>query len=149
MAGRDSHPIGMHGLSPEVEAHINHRRRIAVENLRQCVQSAGVEVPNLCSTPWLRRRWSFLKTERQMGAIVCDIGGGTTDLAVYNRRRYLAHHGAGCRRQSCHSDIAHGLRLAAGNRPNRSKFSMAMHRSQHSSDEIINVKSFGQEGHSG
>ena len=38
---------------------------------------------NLCSTRWLRREVVLTETERQMGVVVCDVGGGTTDMAIY------------------------------------------------------------------
>jgi hypothetical protein len=50
-------PIGMHGYRLEVEAHIITAAAATVENLRQCVQAAGVKYRNLCSTRWPRVKW--------------------------------------------------------------------------------------------
>ena len=104
-------PIGMHGYRLEVEAHIITAAAATVENLRQCVQSAGVQVSQFVLNPLASGEVVLTDTERQMGAIVCDIGGGTTDLAIYIdgdvwHTMVLAIGG-----NHITSDIAHGLRL--------------------------------------
>ncbi|HEX2979267.1 MAG TPA: cell division protein FtsA, partial [Anaerolineaceae bacterium] len=76
-------PVGMHGFRLEVEAHIITAAAATVENLRQCVASSGVEVSQFVLNPLASAEVVLNETERQMGAVVCDIGGGTTDLAVY------------------------------------------------------------------
>jgi len=104
-------PIGMHGYRLEVEAHIITAAAATVENLRQCVQSAGVQVSQFVLNPLASAEVVLTETERQMGVIVCDIGGGTTDLAVYIdgdvwHTMVLAVGG-----NHITSDIAHGLRM--------------------------------------
>ncbi|HTX80244.1 MAG TPA: cell division protein FtsA [Longilinea sp.] len=76
-------PIGMHGYRLEVEAHIITASATLVENLRQCVENAGVEASSFVLNPLASGEVVLTETERQMGVAVCDIGGGTTDLAVY------------------------------------------------------------------
>jgi cell division protein FtsA len=76
-------PIGMHGYRLEVEAHIITAAAATVENIRQCVQSCGVEVSQFVLNPLASGEVVLNETERQMGAVVCDIGGGTTDMAIY------------------------------------------------------------------
>ncbi len=78
-----STPVGMHGYRLEVEAHIITAAEATVENLRQCVGSAGVEVLQFVLNPLASGDVVLSDTERQMGVAVCDIGGGTTDLALY------------------------------------------------------------------
>ena len=104
-------PLGMHGYRLEVEAHIITAAAATVENLRQCVQSAGVQVSQFVLNPLASAEVVLTETERQMGVIVCDIGGGTTDLAVYIdgdvwHTMVLAVGG-----NHITSDIAHGLRM--------------------------------------
>ncbi|MCC6147249.1 MAG: cell division protein FtsA [Anaerolineaceae bacterium] len=104
-------PVGMHGYRLEVEAHIITAAAATVENLRQCVQTAGVEVSQFVLNPLASAEVVLTETERQMGVIVCDIGGGTTDLAVYIdgdvwHTMVLAIGG-----NHVTSDIAHGLRM--------------------------------------
>jgi cell division protein FtsA len=76
-------PIGMHGYRLEVEAHIITAAAATVENLRQCVQACGVDVSQFVLNPLASAEVVLSETERQMGAVVCDIGGGTTDMAIY------------------------------------------------------------------
>ena len=78
-----SMPIGMRGFRLEVEAHIITASQATVENLRQCVNAAGVEVLQFVLNPLASGDVVLTDTERQMGVAVCDIGGGTTDLALY------------------------------------------------------------------
>ncbi len=78
-----SQPIGMRGFRLEVEAHIITASQATVENLRQCVNAAGVEVLQFVLNPLASGDVVLTDTERQMGVAVCDIGGGTTDLALY------------------------------------------------------------------
>jgi cell division protein FtsA len=104
-------PIGMHGYRLEVEAHIITAAASTVENLRQCVSASGVEASQFVLNPLASAEVVLSETERQMGAVVCDIGGGTTDLAIYIdgdvwHTMVLAVGG-----NHITSDIAHGLRL--------------------------------------
>jgi cell division protein FtsA len=104
-------PVGMHGYRLEVECHIITASAASVENLRQCVATAGVEVSQFVLNPLAAAEVVVNETERQMGVVVCDIGGGTTDLAIYIdgdvwHTAVLAVGG-----NHITSDIAHGLRL--------------------------------------
>lgn len=76
-------PLGMHGYRLEVEAHIITAAAATVENLRQCVLASGVEVTQFVLNPLASAEVVLSDNERQMGAVVCDIGGGTTDMAIY------------------------------------------------------------------
>ncbi len=105
-------PIGMHGYRLEVEAHIITAAAATVENLRQCVNASGVQVSQFVLNPLASAEVVLSDNERQMGAVVCDIGGGTTDLAIYIdgdiwHTMVLAIGG-----NHITSDIAHGLRLS-------------------------------------
>jgi cell division protein FtsA len=76
-------PIGMHGYRLEVETHIITATAASVENLRQCISAAGVEVAQFVLNPLASAEVVLNETERQMGVVVCDVGGGTTDMAIY------------------------------------------------------------------
>jgi cell division protein FtsA len=104
-------PVGMHGYRLEVEAHIITAAQATVENLRQCVMASGIQVSQFVLNPLASAEVVLTETERQMGALVCDIGGGTTDLAIYIdgdiwHTMVLAVGG-----NHITNDIAHGLRL--------------------------------------
>ncbi len=76
-------PLGMHGYRLEAEVHIITASKASVANLRECVQNAGVEVSHFVLNPLASAEAVLTDTEREMGVAICDIGGGTTDLAVY------------------------------------------------------------------
>jgi cell division protein FtsA len=76
-------PIGMHGYRLEVETHIITASAASIENLRQCVIGTGIEVSQFVLNPLASAEVVLKETERQMGVVVCDVGGGTTDMAIY------------------------------------------------------------------
>jgi cell division protein FtsA len=106
-------PIGMHGYRLEVETHIITASTSTVENLRQCVADAGVEVIQFVLAPLASAEMALTDSERDMGVIACDIGSGTTDIAIYIEgdvwHTAVLPVGGG----HITSDIAHGLRLPA------------------------------------
>ena len=104
-------PIGMHGFRLEVETHIITASAATVENLRQAVASAGAHVSQFVLNPLASAEVVLTDMERDMGVVICDIGGGTTNLAIYIdgdvwHTMVLAVGG-----DHITSDIAHGLRL--------------------------------------
>ena len=104
-------PIGMHGYRLEVETHIITAAAASVENLRQGVGASGVEISQFVLNPLASAEVVLTETERQMGVVVVDMGGGTTDMAIYIdgdvwHTSVLAVGG-----NHVTSDIAHGLRL--------------------------------------
>jgi cell division protein FtsA len=104
-------PIGMHGYRLEVETHIITASTSTVENLRQCIADAGVDVTQFVLAPLASAEMALTDAEREMGVIVCDIGSGTTDTAIFIEgdvwHTAVLPIGGG----HITSDIAHGLRL--------------------------------------
>jgi cell division protein FtsA len=76
-------PIGMHGFRLEVEAHIITASSTSVANLEQAVENAGVYVDRFILNPLAAGDAVLTEQEREMGVVVIDIGGGTTDLAIF------------------------------------------------------------------
>lgn len=136
-------PIGMHGYRLEVEAHIITASSSTVENLRQCVGASGIEVSQFVLNPLASGEVVLSETERQMGAAVVDIGGGTSDMAIYIdgdvwHTMVLAVGG-----NHVTSDIAHGLRLPISQAEDvKLKFGHAL-RSSVNPEEQFTVRSFG------
>ena len=76
-------PVGMHGFKLEVETHMVTASATAVENLGKCIKGAGVEIDEMVFSP-LACAEAVLSTDELMnGVILVDIGGGTTDIAVF------------------------------------------------------------------
>lgn len=76
-------PIGMHGFRLEMEAHIITASSTCVANLEQSVEAAGVHVDRFILNPLASGDVVLTPQEREMGVVVIDIGGGTTDLAIF------------------------------------------------------------------
>jgi cell division protein FtsA len=106
-------PVGMHGFRLEVETHIITASSTALRNLAQCVQACGVEVEGFVLNPLASAEVVLKPAEREMGVGVLDIGGGTSDLAIYNES--TVSHTAVLPVGGNHvtADIAHGLRMPA------------------------------------
>ena len=76
-------PVGMHGTRLDVETHIITAAVTSVQNLTKCIRSLGVEVEDLVMEP-LASAEAVLETDERMdGVLLADIGGGTTDLALF------------------------------------------------------------------
>lgn len=137
-------PIGMHGYRLEVETHIITVAGSAVENLRQCVNATGVEVSQFVLNPLASAEVVLTETERQMGAVVVDIGGGTTDMAIYIdgdvwHTSVLAVGG-----NHVTSDIAHGLRLPISQAEELKIQHGHALMEEVGEDEFFNIRPFGE-----
>lgn len=76
-------PIGMTGIRLEVDTHLVTGGTTAIRNLQKCVEDLGVEVAGLVFNGLASSTAVLSETEKELGAIVIDIGGGTTDVAIY------------------------------------------------------------------
>lgn len=78
-------PIGLHGFRLDVEAHIITGALNSIQNLANCVEQAGVQIDNLVLEPLASGEAALREDEMETGAILVDIGGGTTDLAIFTQ----------------------------------------------------------------
>jgi cell division protein FtsA len=78
-----SDPRGMYGARLEVEAHIVTGSTLSVQNLIKCINSLNIEVDQLVLAPLAAGESILTETERTMGVALADIGGGTTDIAIF------------------------------------------------------------------
>jgi cell division protein FtsA len=76
-------PIGMHGFRLEVEVHIITVASTSVANLEQAIEAAGVMPDRFILNPLASGDAVLTEQEREMGVVVIDIGGGTTDMAIF------------------------------------------------------------------
>src|SRR6059058_1626809 len=76
-------PIGMSAVRLEVETHIVTASSTSVQNLSKCVQRAGVEIDELVLAPLATAEALLSDEDRELGVVLCDIGGDTTDVAVF------------------------------------------------------------------
>ena len=78
-------PIGMSGFRLEVKVHIVTGAVSAAQNIVKCVRRCGLEVDDLVLQPLASSYAVLSKDEKDLGVCLVDIGGGTTDLAVWTQ----------------------------------------------------------------
>jgi cell division protein FtsA len=76
-------PLGMSGVRLEVKVHIVTGAVSAVENITKCVRRCGLEVSDVMLQPLASALAVLNDDEKDLGVCLMDIGGGTTDLAVF------------------------------------------------------------------
>ncbi len=76
-------PVGMHGTRLDVETHIITASITSIQNLVKCIRSIGIDVEDLLMEPLASAEAVLTPEERDIGVIMADIGGGTTDIAVF------------------------------------------------------------------
>lgn len=76
-------PVGMSGFRLEVETHIVTGEVMAIQNLIKSVQRAGIEIDDLVLQPLASGEAVLTQEDKDRGVILVDIGGGTTDIAVF------------------------------------------------------------------
>jgi cell division protein FtsA len=76
-------PVGMSGGRLEVDTHIVTGGSSFISNVLKCVHRAGLEPVAIVFEPLASAAATLLPEEKQVGVVLLDIGGGTTDIAVY------------------------------------------------------------------
>jgi cell division protein FtsA len=76
-------PVGMSGVRLEVKVHIVTGAVSAAQNIVKCVRRCGLDVNDLILQPLASARAVLSDDERDLGVCLVDIGGGTTDLAIF------------------------------------------------------------------
>ncbi len=76
-------PIGMSGIRLEARVHIVTGAESAAQNIVKCVQRCGLEVEDIVLEQWSSSYAVLTDDEKDLGVCLVDIGGGTTDLAVF------------------------------------------------------------------
>ena len=78
-----SDPVGMYGSRLDVETHIVTGVDAAIQNVTKCVESVGVQVDGLVLEPLASAEAVLDEEEKEQGVVLADIGGGTTDIALF------------------------------------------------------------------
>ncbi|MBK9244617.1 MAG: cell division protein FtsA [Burkholderiales bacterium] len=76
-------PIGMSGVRLEVKVHIVTGAVSAAQNIVKCVRRCGLEVQDLVLQPLASSMSVLTGDEKELGVALVDIGGGTTDIAIF------------------------------------------------------------------
>ncbi len=76
-------PIGMSGVRLEVETHVVTASAASVRNIRKAITEVGINIENMIFTGVAASEAVLSNTEKELGCVVVDIGGGTTSVAAF------------------------------------------------------------------
>jgi cell division protein FtsA len=139
-------PLGMVGFRLEVEAHIVTGATASIQNLVKSVEAAGIRVIDLVLEPLAAGEAVLTSAEREMGVMLADMGGGTTDIAIFIDGS--AWHSVILPTGGVHltNDLAVGLRIPSSAAEDlKIKYGHA-DPAQIEECDMIDVAAFGEEG---
>lgn len=105
-------PVGMTGTRLEVDAHIVSATSTVLHNLLKCVQQLGLKVDDIVFSGWASASAVLTETEKELGVMLLDIGGGTTSVTTFVEDAITY---SGCKPVggiNVTSDLAIGLRVS-------------------------------------
>jgi len=105
-------PLGMSGIRLEVETNIISGAVTALRNLVKCVQQVGVDVTDIVYTGFASAEAVLNNTEKELGTILIDIGGGTTSVIIYEGGSPVYSSVLPLGGRSVTNDLAIGLRTS-------------------------------------
>ena len=76
-------PIGMSGVRLDTRVHIITGANTALQNIQKCIHRSGLQMDQIMLQPLASGQAVLTEDEKDLGVCVIDIGGGTTDIAVY------------------------------------------------------------------
>ncbi|MDH5602568.1 MAG: cell division protein FtsA [Cyclobacteriaceae bacterium] len=76
-------PVGMSGVKLEADFHVITAQTNAINNINKCIKRAGLEIENLILEPIASSLAVLSQEEKEAGICLIDIGGGTTDIAIF------------------------------------------------------------------
>src|SRR6056300_139452 len=76
-------PIGMYGNRLEARFHVVVGQVASIKNIHRCIVSANIKVQDVCLEPIASAKAVLSQEEMEAGVALVDIGGGTTDLAIF------------------------------------------------------------------
>jgi len=119
-------PVGMSGVRLEVETHIVSASATAVKNLAKCISEMGIDIQEMVAGGLASAESVLSDTERELGVVLVDIGGGTTSIVVYvdGSPFYTSVLPIGAKNVT--NDLAIGLRLSSLEVAEKVKIALSM-----------------------
>lgn len=132
-------PVGMAGVRLECEIHIVTAAAASAKNIVNCIEEAGYEVADIVLEPYASSLAVLEKDERDLGVAIVDIGGGTSDLAMFFDGSIRHTSVVGLGGQHVTSDLSQGLRTSMDQAEElKKKYGVAM-QTMLEQDELIKV----------
>lgn len=105
-------PVGMNGVRLEVETHVVTGAATALRNIAKCISQVGVDVEGMVFAGLASSYSTLTDTERELGVILVDFGGGTTNICIFTEGApvYCSVLPVGARNVT--NDLAIGLRIS-------------------------------------
>jgi len=138
-------PVNFSGYRLEAETHIITAASTTVENIRQCVNACKVEVLQFVLNPLASAEVVLNRSERDMGVCICDIGGGTSDLAIYINGDVWHTNVLPIGGNHITQDIAIGLRISLDQAEQVKKQYGHVITSEVGDGEFFSMRTFGEE----
>ena len=136
-------PLGMSGVRLEAKIHIVTAAVTSAQNVVKCANKAGLDVIDIVLEPLASAQAVLASDERDLGVCMIDIGGGTTDIAVFQDGSIKNTAVLGLGGYHLTNDIAVGLRTPFDEAERiKKKFGVASSRYL-ASDDVISVPSVG------
>ena len=107
--GQIRDPIGMSGVRMEVRAHVITAATASAQNIVKCCNRAGLDVVEVVLEPLASSLAVLHEDERDLGVVLIDIGGGTTDLSIYAEGQNVFTSIIVMGGHRITQDVAHGL----------------------------------------
>ncbi len=105
-------PIGMSGVRLEVETHIITASTTNLKNIRRVLDDLGIDVDGFVFSGLASAMSTLTPTEKELGVVLVDIGGGKTDLAIYIEDALAYSSSIAIGSKHITNDIAVGLRTS-------------------------------------
>jgi cell division protein FtsA len=106
------HPVGMYGSRLESRVHVVTAAKSALDNVAKAMRLADVGIGEMIFEPLASSYASVTPEERRIGAMLMDIGGGTTDVILFVDGGVVASGVIGLGGNNITNDIAYGLRTS-------------------------------------
>ena len=105
-------PIGMTGVRLEVDTHIVTGSTTGIKNLSKCISEVGCDIAGLVFSGLASSTAVLTDTEKELGVILIDVGGGTTDIAIYTDGALSYSSVLPIGAKNVTNDLAIGLRIS-------------------------------------
>ncbi len=135
--GEILNPIGMRGVRLEANVQIITGSVTSVQNLLKCCEKAGLRVIEIVLEPLASAMATLSMEEKEYGVVLVDIGGGTTDIALFKNNTFMDTSVLGIGGNHFTNDIAVGLRLPVIEAERVKKaFGMAMFSEEYDTEDV-------------
>lgn len=107
-------PVGMNGVRLEAKVHIVTGAISSAQNIIKCANKAGLNVAEICLEPIASSEAVLCQDEKELGVVLVDIGGGTSDIAIFKNGALVYTGVLPIGGNHITNDIAVGLRTPQG-----------------------------------